>query len=85
MRVGLKKTDSGFKLYYSRDSNCECLRIWKKRISDYRGSFQFEITCCLCIKWWTTVLLTVLMRKWGLSTLSIALWALSALYLMVQF
>ena len=38
--------------------------IRRKRISDYRGSFQFGINYCLRIKWWATALSAALMRKW---------------------
>ena len=29
-----------------------------------RGSFQQEVACCLCIKWWAAVLSAAFMRKW---------------------
>ena len=37
---------------------------WGKRIMRSKGNFQQEVTYYLRIKWWTTALLTALMRKW---------------------
>ena len=37
--------------------------VWRERINKSRGNFQFGVVCCLYIKWWTTILSAVLMRK----------------------
>ena len=37
--------------------------VWRERISESRGSFQFGVDCCLYIKRWATALSTALMRK----------------------
>ena len=35
-----------------------------ERFMESRGSFQWEVPCCLRIKWWATTLSAALMGKW---------------------
>ena len=34
-----------------------------EKVMESKGSFQREVACCLCIKWWAIALSAALMRK----------------------